>query len=103
MDVSSGGGIIKTDQTTAPSYPYTYDIDSDTPVSVEAVPAFGYVFDGWSGDLSGTTNPATIVMDCDKSVTANFSIDWALGGMAIGSLVIVGFLISVLIIKRRAG
>ena len=103
MDVSSGDGIIKTDQITAPSYPYTYDIDSDTSVSVEAVPDFGYVFDGWSGDLSGTTNPATIVMDCDKSVTANFSIDWTLGGMAIGSLVMVGFLISVLIIKRRAG
>jgi len=103
VDVSSGGGTIKTDRTTVPTYPYTYDIDSNTSVSVMAVPAFGYVFDGWSGDLSGTTNPAIIVMDCDKSVTANFSIDWKLGGVAIGSLVIVGFLVSVLIIKRGAG
>jgi len=32
-----------------------------------------YAFTGWSGDLSGTTNPATITMDANKTVTANFS------------------------------
>src|SRR5262249_15699317 len=29
-------------------------------------------FSGWSGGLSGSTNPATIVMDANKSVTATF-------------------------------
>jgi hypothetical protein len=27
---------------------------------------------GWSGDLSGSTNPETITMDTDRSVTATF-------------------------------
>jgi hypothetical protein len=37
------------------------------------VSASGYHFVNWSGDLSGSTNPATIVVDCDKKITANFS------------------------------
>tara|TARA_R110002049_G_scaffold18043_3_gene69429 strand:+ start:14407 stop:15783 length:1377 start_codon:yes stop_codon:yes gene_type:complete len=44
-------------------------------VSVEAQPTTHWVFDNWSGDLSGTTNPETILMDSNKTVTANFSID----------------------------
>ena len=31
-----------------------------------------WVFDRWSGDYSGTENPATVTMDADKSVTALF-------------------------------
>jgi len=31
-------------------------------------------FEGWSGDLTGTQNPATITMDTAKTVTASFSI-----------------------------
>lgn len=42
-------------------------------VSVTATPAQGWEFDSWSGDLSGTTNPANLTMDSDKSVTAIFS------------------------------
>jgi uncharacterized repeat protein (TIGR02543 family) len=49
------------------SYPY------GTEVTLTAVPDAGWQFDGWSGDLSGTTNPATITMDDDKTVTATFS------------------------------
>ena len=103
MDVSSSNGIIKIDQGAPPSYPFTLYFDDGAAVTVEAVPAFGYVFDSWSGDLSGTANPATLVIDCDKNITAGFSIDWTLVGTAIGSLVMVGFLVSVLIIRRRAG
>lgn len=33
----------------------------------------GYNFSGWSGDASGTTNPKTITIDSDKSITANFT------------------------------
>jgi hypothetical protein len=44
-------------------------------VTLEAVPDVGYHFANWSGDLSGSTNPATITMNSDKSVTANFSPD----------------------------
>jgi len=44
-----------------------------TSVSLQATPNSGYVFTGWSGALTGTANPATLVMDSNKSVTANFS------------------------------
>ncbi len=42
-------------------------------VTLEAVPDKGYSFTNWSGDLSGGTNPATLVMDADKSVTAGLA------------------------------
>jgi len=40
--------------------------------TVNASPNAGYVFDHWSGDLSGSTNPTTILMNSNKSVTAHF-------------------------------
>ena len=33
----------------------------------------GWTFTGWSGDLTGYTNPATLSMDADKTVTATFT------------------------------
>jgi uncharacterized repeat protein (TIGR02543 family) len=46
---------------------------SGTVVTLTATPATGYSFTGWSGDLSSTGNLATITMDADKTVTANFT------------------------------
>jgi uncharacterized repeat protein (TIGR02543 family) len=43
-----------------------------TVVTLTVAPKTGYVFNGWSGDLTGSANPATITMDRNKSVTANF-------------------------------
>ncbi|MHC4623445.1 MAG: InlB B-repeat-containing protein, partial [Planctomycetota bacterium] len=43
-----------------------------TVVTLTANPADGYAFDHWSGDLSGSTNPDSIVMDSNKAVTAHF-------------------------------
>jgi arabinoxylan arabinofuranohydrolase len=45
-----------------------------TTVKVTAKSDLGYAFDGWNGDLSGSTNPATIKMDADKSVSASFVV-----------------------------
>jgi uncharacterized repeat protein (TIGR02543 family) len=42
-------------------------------VQLTAVPTVGWSLDHWSGDLSGSTNPATITMASDKSVTAVFT------------------------------
>ena len=42
-------------------------------VTVTAVPDPGWLFAGWSGDLTGTANPATILMDSDKTITATFT------------------------------
>ena len=42
-------------------------------VSLTATPAAGFEFSGWSGDLTGITNPASITMDGNKTVTATFT------------------------------
>ena len=42
-------------------------------VTITATPESGWQFDGWSGDLTGSTNPGTITITGDTSVTANFS------------------------------
>jgi pectate lyase/pectin methylesterase-like acyl-CoA thioesterase len=42
-------------------------------VQLTAVPAEGWRFSNWSGDLTGAGNPATIVMNSPKSVTAIFT------------------------------
>jgi hypothetical protein len=47
--------------------------DAGTVVTVTATPDSGWQFDNWSGDLSGSTNPTTITMNSNKSVTATFS------------------------------
>lgn len=47
--------------------------DSGATVTVQATADDGYEFTGWSGDLSGSTNPAMITMDANKSITANFA------------------------------
>jgi len=46
--------------------------DGET-VNLKADPNTGYSFTNWSDDLCGSTNPATLVMNSDKLVTANFS------------------------------
>jgi hypothetical protein len=46
--------------------------ESGEEVELTAAAASGWRFTGWQGDLSGSTNPATLVMNSDKSVTAMF-------------------------------
>lgn len=41
--------------------------------TITASPASGRTFTGWTGDKTGSSNPTTIVMNGNKSVTANFS------------------------------
>ncbi len=54
--------------------PGTPTFEENEIVTLTATPDAGYSFDGWSGDLSGTSNPVTITMDADKTVTASFSL-----------------------------
>jgi hypothetical protein len=42
------------------------------PVTLEAIPDPHWEFTGWSGDLSGTTNPVVIAMTGSRSITAAF-------------------------------
>jgi uncharacterized repeat protein (TIGR02543 family) len=47
-----------------------YNLGTEVTLTAEANP--GYFFNGWSGDLSGLEMPATIIMDADKEISANF-------------------------------
>jgi uncharacterized repeat protein (TIGR02543 family) len=49
-----------------------------TSATLTANPAPGYVFTGWTGDASGTTNPLSVVMNSDKSIGATFTWQYAL-------------------------
>ncbi len=42
-------------------------------VELTAAPAAGWVFSGWSGDLTGNTNPQSLTMNANKTVTATFA------------------------------
>jgi hypothetical protein len=48
---------------------YTYGQE----VNLTANPAVGWRFDHWGGDLAGSQNPTTIIMDENKTVVANFT------------------------------
>lgn len=47
--------------------------DAGTIVTITATPAADFNFTGWSGAVSGSTNPISITMDGNKSVSATFS------------------------------
>jgi hypothetical protein len=48
----------------------TYDPEQE--VTLTAVPDSGYKFVGWTGDLSGSDNPAMLKLDGSRNVTATF-------------------------------
>jgi hypothetical protein len=48
--------------------------EEGTIVTMTASPNSAYKFESWSGDLVGTTSPAAITMNGNKSVTASFSM-----------------------------
>jgi len=49
-----------------------HEYANQTQVTVTATPSFGWVFDHWEGDLSGTVNPQSVEMTEDKLVRAVF-------------------------------
>ena len=62
-----GNGSVSRDK----PLPYHYgDV-----VELTAIPNVGWSFDNWPGDLAGSTNPASILIDGNKSVTAHFTRD----------------------------
>jgi len=53
--------------------PPTGPYETGTVVTLTATPASGFQLIEWSGDLTGSTNPATITMNANKNVTATFT------------------------------
>ncbi len=62
--IGSGTVSKNPDQTT---------FNSGETVDLTANPAAGWSFSGWSGGASGSTNPITVTMDANKSITAAFT------------------------------
>jgi uncharacterized repeat protein (TIGR02543 family) len=74
-----GSGSV-TRNNTGPNYHY------GDAVRLMAIPSVGWSYDNWSGDLSGSVNPATLVIARDMSVTAYFvAINYTLTVSVVGS------------------
>ena len=70
-----GNGSVTSDPTGidgCPGADCTENYNFGTAVTLTAVADAGWSFSGWTVDLTGTTNPDTVTMDGDKSVTATF-------------------------------
>ena len=61
----AGSGTVTANPTNGPYM-------SNSVVQLTAVPALGWSFSHWNGDLSGNANPASLVMAGPRSVTAVF-------------------------------
>jgi hypothetical protein len=75
---TEGSGIVIVD-------PAQGAYDPDTEVTLTAQAEMGWMFSGWSGDVTGTDNPHTVIMDSDKSVTATFTEQFILDVAIVGS------------------
>jgi len=65
---SNGGDVVPAPTAWANQY------EANASVTLTAIPIEGYIFSGWGGDLSENSNPATIIMNANKSVIANFAL-----------------------------
>jgi len=72
LTIEGTNGSVEVDGTPH-ALPWTGSVPCGTEVSLLAVPDSGYEFSGWSGDLTTTDNPAYLVVDESKTVTAGFS------------------------------
>ena len=64
---TSGSGSVSR-SAAGPSYP------GGTSVTLTAIPAAGYDFAGWGGDMGGVTNPLTVRVTANMTVTAKFIV-----------------------------
>jgi len=65
---TSGNGTILLD-------PDQGGYEENTLITVTAIPADGWLFTGWRGDLVGISNPIGLIVDGDKNITATFVKD----------------------------
>jgi uncharacterized repeat protein (TIGR02543 family) len=69
---ASGSGSVSVSPT-GTSFP------GGTSITLTAVPAAGYMFAGWSGGFTGTTNPLTFKISANVTATANFVPQGSMG------------------------
>ena len=102
-DPAEGGTVEVTSPQASTGYPL------GTEITVEAIAGKGYRFKSWDGDISGSENPASVVMDSPKTLTAHFvketQIPWLWVVLGIAGLLLLLLLVAlklfrVLVIKR---
>lgn len=71
LTVSATNGSVTVNGT-----PYTAPLSFGvfSQVALQAIANTGHTFSSWSGGLTGTANPATVTMDVDRNITANFAL-----------------------------
>lgn len=62
---ATNGNVVKT--------PSQLNYNHGTSVLLTATPNVGYTFTSWSGDVTGATNPLSVLMTANKNITANFT------------------------------
>lgn len=65
------GGTVSVN--TRPNCPNGTQYTSGTTVTVTAVPSSGYVFSGWTGDMTSSTNPLVLTVNGPTNLVANFA------------------------------
>ncbi|MBN1927291.1 MAG: DUF3494 domain-containing protein [Prolixibacteraceae bacterium] len=65
--ISENGNVVKN--------PEQLEYNHGENVELTATANSGYMFDSWSGDATGSNNPITVVMDENKTITANYVVE----------------------------
>jgi len=84
IDITGATTVTNVTNTAAEEY-YIYPVDDSA--GLTANPASNYTFKEWTGDLSGTTNPETLVMDADKTVGADFQFATGIGSLSASKVI----------------
>ena len=98
----AGGGEV---EITPPQASGGYPLGSE--VTMEARPAEGYKFTGWSDDVSGAENPVTVVVDSPMTVTAVFEKQFVLPwwlipvAAALALVILVGLPLELMLRRRQ--
>jgi alpha-tubulin suppressor-like RCC1 family protein len=71
--VGPGHGTVRINSTSV-LLPYTTALQADQEVCFEAVPDSDWQFINWTGDLQSSENPACVILDQNKTITANMEI-----------------------------
>ena len=67
-------GKVKINAITIDQFTWSGVYFNDVPITVEAVPAIGYEFVGWSGESTSSSNKITLTLNSDVNLTANFQL-----------------------------